>query len=81
MVNRLGLNEPSSVIIILQENFLLSIPSFVVVTPLLECSAYRFFFLRLIIGRNLKLRTHLSPVPLQRMRESKFKSTIIAYDI
>ena len=52
-----------------------------VVTPLLECVAYRFLFLSGTVGRNLKLRTHLSLVPLQRMPESKFYSTLIEYDI
>jgi len=34
------LDERSSVLIILQENFLLSNPSFMVVTPCLECVNY-----------------------------------------
>jgi len=41
-----ALDERSSVLIILQKNFLLSNSSFMVVTPCLECIAYQWFFLR-----------------------------------
>jgi len=39
-----SLDDRSSFLIILQENFLLSNPSFMVVTPCLECIAYQWFF-------------------------------------
>jgi len=67
-----SLDERSSVLIILQENFLLSNPSFMVVTLCLECIAYQWFFVRRTICRNLKLIDHLSQVPSQRMLAGMF---------
>jgi hypothetical protein len=62
-----SLDDRSSVLINLQENFLLSNPSFMVVTPCLNCIAYQWFFVRRIICRNLKLIDHLSLASSQRM--------------
>jgi len=62
------LDERRSVPFTMQATFLLLNLSFLVVTPGLEFSAYRWFFLRRTICRKLKLTAHLHLVPSQRMR-------------
>ena len=47
--------------------FILSSPSFLVVTPRLESVAYRRFILTGNIRRNLKLTTYIHAVPSQKM--------------
>ena len=52
----------------LKKIFLFCSRSFLVDAPCLECNAYRWFFLRGTIVRNLKLTAYLLLVPSQRMR-------------
>ena len=63
-----GLNERGSVPITIQDTFLLSIPSFLVVTQCLAFSRYRLSCLRRTERRKLKLTAHIYLVPSQRMR-------------
>ena len=63
-----GLDERGSIPIIMQDTFLFSNPSFLVVRPGLEFSAYWWFLPWQNIRQKLKLTAHLHLVPWQRMR-------------